>query len=259
MREASDIDDATLTFGEIKAITAANPRIKRKMEIEQEIGRLKTLKGSYLQNRYHYQNRIASIPQELQRIDEGIAGLKEDIRLRDDNKDQPIRIGNTTYGERKAAGEMLLAIVKTQQYIDKVVGNISGFDIIPCAYESFFQQQSVRLVGARTHTVSISDSEVGTIQRLENAIENLEKGIEDLQKRKQDREQELSVARQEVDKPFDHEQLLDGLNIELAEIDIELDLSKSETLVVMDTEQEENTSVIEYVPVQEYEDEAVAV
>ena len=45
VREAADIDETTLSYAEIKAITAANPKIKRKMEVDAEVSRLRLLEG----------------------------------------------------------------------------------------------------------------------------------------------------------------------------------------------------------------------
>lgn len=47
IREAEDIDETTLSYAEIKAITAANPKIKRKMEVDTEVSRLRLLEGQY--------------------------------------------------------------------------------------------------------------------------------------------------------------------------------------------------------------------
>lgn len=243
VREAADIDEATLTFSEIKAITAANPKVKRKMEIEQEMSRLRSLKGSYLQSRYHYQNRVSSIPQEIKEMEERLAGLQNDIALRNDNKVNPIRIGNKAYAERKDAGEALCALVKSQKYVDQKIGTIFGFHIIPCAYESFFRVQAVKLVGIRTYTVDISDDPVGTVRRLENALNSLENNVNDAQKKISGLQEELQTAKTQVEIPFEHEETFNSLGEELAAIDVELDLGKEETPVVLENETEkENVS-----------------
>ena len=57
VREAEDIDETTLSYAEIKAITAANPKIKRKMEVDAEVARLRVLEGQYRKNLYALQKR----------------------------------------------------------------------------------------------------------------------------------------------------------------------------------------------------------
>lgn len=46
-RICEDIDEATLSYAEIKAVATGNPLIKEKMEIDNDVQRLKLLKSSY--------------------------------------------------------------------------------------------------------------------------------------------------------------------------------------------------------------------
>ena len=46
-RTCEDIDEATLSYAEIKAVDTGNPLIKEKMEIDNNVQRLKSLKSSY--------------------------------------------------------------------------------------------------------------------------------------------------------------------------------------------------------------------
>ena len=82
IREADDIDEATLTFAEIKAITAANPKIKRKMELDTEIARLKVLEGQYKKNLYLLQDKIRrDLPFAISKQELYLENLKKDIDL----------------------------------------------------------------------------------------------------------------------------------------------------------------------------------
>ena len=51
-RSCEDIDEATLSYAEIKAVATGNPLIKEKMEIDNDVQRLKLLKASYDNQRY---------------------------------------------------------------------------------------------------------------------------------------------------------------------------------------------------------------
>jgi hypothetical protein len=42
-----DIDEATLSYAEIKAMATSNPLIREKMELDNDVQRLKLLKSSY--------------------------------------------------------------------------------------------------------------------------------------------------------------------------------------------------------------------
>src|SRR5699024_10782739 len=80
VREADDIDETTLTYAEIKAITAANPKIKRKMEVDTEVARLRVLEGQFKKNLYALQDKVRkTYPEDIRRQTLYLEHLREDI------------------------------------------------------------------------------------------------------------------------------------------------------------------------------------
>ena len=68
VREADDIDETTLSYAEIKAITSANPKIKRKMELDNELQNLRLLESRYRKNIYDLQDKIRkTYPEQIQK------------------------------------------------------------------------------------------------------------------------------------------------------------------------------------------------
>ena len=57
-RSCEDIDEATLSYAEIKAVATGNPLIKEKMEIDNDVQRLKLLKASYDLSLIHIYNKL---------------------------------------------------------------------------------------------------------------------------------------------------------------------------------------------------------
>ena len=84
--------------------------------------------------------------------------------------------------------------------------------------------------------MEISDSDVGTISRMENVTNDFEKEIKYGYERKERAEQELIVAKSEVDKPFEHQTEMETLQSELAEINAELDLGHTKENIVLEDE-----------------------
>ncbi len=232
VRVAEDIDDATLSFAEIKAITSGNPKIKRKMEIEVRLGQLSDLEKVYRDNRYAMQSQILHAPQQISEKEERIKNLQSDIALRDAHDKDLVRIGKNSFEERKDAGALLVKVVKSGEYVDKTVGYINGFKIVPQSKKgnSFY----VKLVGAGSYDVTISDSDVGTMTRLENCLIDFEARLIHAQTDKESIERELAVAKEQVDMPFEQAEEVTRLRDELAEIDTELDLGKKDEMIVMD-------------------------
>ncbi len=249
VREAEDIDNATLNFAQVKAITSGNPKIMRKIEIEQRLGQLSSLEDDYRNNRYRYQEIILHTPKQLEEFIKRKENLKKDIELRDAHKMDLIQIGNQKFLERKDAGELLVRVLKSQQYVGKTIGIFRGFRMV--ALENGLYMSSVKLVGANEYKIGIGDSGIGAITRLENETDSFEKAIISTEKESADEEAKLEKAKNEVDKPFEYAGEVESLQAELSAIDAELDLNKEETPIVLDNEAEP----VEIEPLDENEDE----
>lgn len=80
VRSAEDIDDASLSYAEIKALASGNPKVKEKMELDAKVGKLKLAKANYLSQKYELEDRILKYyPQKIRMIEERIKGLEKDI------------------------------------------------------------------------------------------------------------------------------------------------------------------------------------
>lgn len=243
VREAEDIDDTTLNYAQVKAITSGNPKIMRKMEIEQRLGQLSSLENDYRNNRYRYQEIILHTPKRLEDFIRRKENLKQDIKLRDAHKDDLIQIGKQKFAERKDAGELLVRVLKSQQYVGKTIGMFRGFRLV--AMENGLYMSNVKLVGANEYKVGIGDSGIGAITRLENETDGFEKSISSTEKERADEEAKLEQAKIEVEKPFEYAEEVESLQAELSAIDAELDLNKEEAPIVLDNEAEPEKAEIE--------------
>ncbi len=233
VREASDIDETLFSYAEIKAITSGNPKIKRKMEIEQRLGQLSVLEREYRENRYFLQSKVQHTPERIAKLVEEIEGVKEDIALRDRHKDDTIQLGKNHYEERKDAGVVLLGAVKSDAYIGKTIGFIRGFKIVPQPRTTL--GGVVNLVGAKyAYGLQLGDSDYGAILKLENVLETLEARIKNKQEEIATNEKEMADAQAAVNVPFEQAEEMESLQNELMEIDAELDLGKQETPIVLD-------------------------
>lgn len=253
VREAEDIDDQTFNYAQVKAITSGNPKILRKLEIEQRLGQLSSLENDYRSSRYHYQEIIVNTPKLLERHIQRCEKIKQDIAVRDIHKNDLIQIGNQKFAERKDAGALLLRVLKSEQYIGKTVGMFRGFKIVPMEKGAYML--NVKLVGVSEYEVGIGDSDVGAITRLENETDSFEKKILSTEKERAEEAAKLAKAQIEVDKPFEYAAEVETLQTELSAIDAELDLNKQETPVVMDDEAEPDKVEIEVLDETEEEPE----
>jgi N12 class adenine-specific DNA methylase len=231
IREASDIDETTLSYAEIKAITTANPKIKQKMELEQELSRLRTLESEYRSNKYRLQDKInTELPQRIKHTEITIDNLQADIEKRNANITDTfqIQLGNKTYTERKDAGDIFLAVINSGKYDDRIIGRLNGFDIIPVPGFTALGVKTVTIRSSGNYNIELSTSETGSIIRLENFFKTLETKLNEAQSRLLSLHNELSTAKTEVIKPFEYTETLITMTEQLAALDTELDLNKQE-------------------------------
>ena len=241
VREAADIDETTLSYAEIKAITTANPKIKQKMELEAEISRLQTLEGQYRKNKYRLQDAITkSYPQTISTLTTHIECLEKDIELRNAHRtaEFTMQIGVKHFTERRAAGDLLIPAVNSGKYDGKIIAKFCGFNLVPATGRVQMDIKDLFIQGHGRYNVEIGTSELGGIARIENALEGLDKRLATAQEQLLSANRDLETARKEVDRAFEHAETLAELNKQLAEINAELDLGKEKVeLTVVDDQQ----------------------
>ena len=249
IREADDIDEATLTFAEIKAITAANPKIKRKMELDTEIARLKVLEGQYKKNLYLLQDKIrrdlplAIIKQELY-----LENLKKDISLlnslyKPDSEEFLINVKGINYTDKKEGTKALgdaLMVAKD----DEVIAEYNGFKISLNPIILLTQERSITLSASGRYTMDIGTSSIGNMTRLDNFFKEFSLREDRVERKLEQLKKDLEDAKVQVDMPFEHKEKLEELQIELNEINAELDLNKSDDVVISEDENNNYRGVI---------------
>lgn len=244
MREAEDIDETTLSYAEIKAITAANPKIKRKMEVDTEIARLRVLEGQYKKNLFALQDKIRkTYPEEIQRQTLYLERLRTDIATVKDkfNPDVfSINVQGKTYTDKKEGGQALMDALMHNP-VDTVVAEYGGLKISLEPLMLLTIERSISLSGAGKYSMEIGQSASGLLTRLDNFLS----AFPDREARASNKliqlQSDLKVAEEQVQKPFEHREKLAELVKEQAELNAELDLNRREEVVI--DEEKEDTVV----------------
>ena len=85
-RSADDLDDAALSYAEVKALAAGNPMIKEKMDLDIQVSRLKTLKTAYNNEHYRLEDAITQgFPAEMRKTAQQLENAKADTALLQQN------------------------------------------------------------------------------------------------------------------------------------------------------------------------------
>lgn len=248
VREADDIDETTLTYAEIKAITAANPKIKQKMEVDTEVARLRVLEGQYKKNLYALQDKVRkSLPEDIQRQTLYLERLCEDIatvkaKHSADPEQFSISVLGKVYTDKKEGGLALMNALHTNK-TDTVVAEYAGLKISLNPMVFLAGERSVSLTGIGKYSMDIGESASGLLTRLDNFCKEFPSREERAENRLNQLKHDLEVAEEEIKKPFEHADRLAELLKEQAELNAELDINKREEVVMDESKEEENIVV----------------
>ena len=232
VRSCEDIDEAALSYAEIKALCAGDPAIKEKMDLDVDVARLRLMKADHQSQQYRLEDRLLKhFPQEIERNQGFLRGLEQDQATVEAHPlPEQDFIGMTIYGagytETKTAGEEILTQCKhVHDEKDKPIGTYRGFDM-SLMYNPFTNQYMLTLKGAMSHQVELGTDPRGIITRIDNALAGIPKRIEGVQNRLTDLNQQMATARSELGKPFPQEDELRTKSARLAELDAKLNMDR---------------------------------
>lgn len=233
-RSCEDIDEATLSYAEIKAVATGNPLIREKMEIDNDVQRLKLLKASYDNQRYGLQdNFMIKYPKLIKTATEKLANVREDVKARDkeliDNPEFAITIGKATYTERVDGGTMMLeAISKCKTGETTAIGKFHGFELL--VEKNFLGINYMVLRGKTEYKAELSTSPVGSMVKLENLFNGLHENIDFLEKKIEQYQNDLEASKTEYDKPFAYSKELEEKLARQCELNAQLDLENAKAV-----------------------------
>lgn len=234
VRVAEDVDESSLNYAEIKALATGDPKIKEKMDLDNEVTKLKMLEANYKSNRYRLEDKVAkNYPEEIARTEKLIESVKKDIlevepKAEGEEKFTSITIGGVKILDKKLAGERLLeAISKVKINESKVIGKYRNMDL-EVSYNFFTNEHNFSLNGAAKHSGELGTSADGNITRLDNALEKMPEKLKRLEEKLFSTKEQLENAKEELQKPFEKADELKNKVLRLAELNKLLDMGEVE-------------------------------
>lgn len=234
VRVAEDVDESSLNYAEIKALATGDPKIKEKMDLDNEVTKLKMLEANYKSNRYRLEDKVAkNYPEEISRTEKLIEAVKKDIedveaKAEGDEKFTSIIILGEKITDKKLAGEKLLeAISKVKINESKVIGKYRNMDL-EVSYNFFTNEHNFSLNGAAKHSGELGTSADGNITRLDNALEKMPEKLKRLEEKLFSTKEQLENAKEELQKPFEKADELKNKVLRLAELNKLLDMGEVE-------------------------------
>ena len=232
MRSCDDIDEQALSYAEIKALCAGDPRIREKMDLDVQVAKLKVLRGDFQNQKYRLEDKLLkTFPEEIQKQKTRIAALQQDSQIaaahpQDKENFCGMTIKGMVYDDKKAAGERLLLARQEMPNADMMLlGTYRGFEL-NIRFDSFKNEHQAVLRAELSYPVSLGDDARGNITRLDNAIDNFADRIADAENALQNLEQQKQAAEVEVSKPFAQEEELAEKSARLAELNALLNIDR---------------------------------
>ena len=232
MRSCDDIDEQALSYAEIKALCAGDPRIREKMDLDVQVAKLKVLRGAFQNQKYRLEDKLLkTFPEEIQKQKTRIAALQQDSQIaaahpQDKENFCGMTIKGMVYDDKKAAGERLLLARQEMPNADMMLlGTYRGFEL-NIRFDSFKNEHQAVLRAELSYPVSLGDDARGNITRLDNAIDNFADRIADAENALQNLEQQKQAAEVEVAKPFAQEEELAEKSARLAELNTLLNIDR---------------------------------
>ncbi len=230
VRSCDDVDETALSFAEIKALCAGDPRIKERMDLDVDVARLKLMKADHQSKQYHLEDQLLkTFPEEIEKNKGFITGLEADMATlaahpHPEDGFAGMEVRGDTLTDKENAGAALLDACKEVKGSDPVsVGSYRGF-AMSVSFDAFRQEYMLLLKGEMTHRTALGTDPRGNLTRIDNALAQMPQRLEAVKNQLDNLYQQQAAAKAEVGKPFAQEQELRDKSARLAELDVLLNI-----------------------------------
>ena len=230
VRSCDDVDETALSFAEIKALCAGDPRIKERMDLDVEVSKLKLMKADHQSKQYRLEDQLLKyFPEEIEKHKGFIQGFEADLETlaahpHPEDGFAGMEIRGDVLTDKENAGAALLDACKEVKGSDPVqIGSYRGFTM-SVEFSAWKQEYTLLLKGQMTHRTSLGTDPRGNLTRIDNALSQMPQRLEATKAQLDNLHQQQAAAKEEVGKPFSYEDDLRVKSARLVELDTLLNL-----------------------------------
>ena len=230
VRSCDDVDEVALSFAEIKALCAGDPRIKERMDLDVEVSKLKIMKADYKSKQYRLEdNLLRHFPEQIEKLKGYIQAIQEDMQMLDTHPHpQDGFAGMTVLADelmdKDNAGAALIEAAKKATGLDPVeIGTYRGFQM-SVTLEDFGKKYVLTMQGRLRHQATLGSDPRGNLIRLDNALAQMPQRLKAFQTQLDETCHQQEAAKAELGKPFPFEEELRDKTARLIFLDAELNL-----------------------------------
>lgn len=245
-RKCADVDQAALTYSEIKALCTGDERIREKLTLENQVKELQALKSEYSSTKYELEDKVNAYPEARKKLLMDIGNVSKDLETvksipyntKDGNYQVEITLGADTYSlrdeeARKAATKALtnaFAQVKGDANKNKRVniGQLANFGIEVINDGYFFDKITATLRGNYAYSVELGVSNPVNLKKIENLLFKVENVLNDKKSELNKLDIDYKTAQNMLNKPFEFEDELNSSTKRLDELTTALNIEMSE-------------------------------
>lgn len=247
-RRCDDIDEATLSYAEVKALCVGDPRIKEKMELDNEVAKLILEKSGYQQEQYRLEDMAASLTSKISNLENIIPKNQNDFLYYHKNHfvsdgDKKIFAGISINGQQYTKKDEAAEALK-QAYIKACsdgnnkytpIGEYKGFEVA-VMFDCFSREYKASLTREGTYYLDLGTD---NFTRMDNVLEKLEDICKERIERLSEHKKSLKETMEQIGKPFYKEDEYQSKTAKLAKLNAELDVDgrKDNTADIEDTKE----------------------
>ena len=230
VRSCEDIDEAALSYAEIKALCAGDERIREKMDLDVDVARLRLMKANHQSQQYRLEDNILRhFPAQIEENRGFLSGFEADMKTLEAHphpKDgfAGMEVKGDLLTDKDNAGAALLEAFKDAKGLEPVpIGSYRGF-AMSLTVENFGKNFYLTLKGQMSHRVELGKDARGNLVRIDNALAQMPERLQTVQSRLENVQAQLATAKAELGKPFPQEAELKEKSARLAELNAELNI-----------------------------------
>ena len=230
VRSCEDIDEAALSYAEIKALCAGDERIREKMDLDVDVARLRLMKANHQSQQYRLEDNILRhFPAQIEENRGFLSGFEADMKTLEQHphpKDgfAGMEVKGDLLTDKDNAGAAILEAFKDAKGLESVpIGTYRGFSM-SLTVENFGKDFILTLKGKMSHRVELGKDARGNLVRIDNALAQMPERYKTVQGRLENVQAQLATAKAELGKPFPQEAELKEKSARLAELNAELNI-----------------------------------
>lgn len=236
LRSVEDVELATLSYAEVKALASGNPKVIEKAGVDAEVARYSSLFSVWRNQRFSNESEVASLPMRIDSLNRLVHCLEEDARRAEHvltSTDLKAEIDGLPVQGREAIGDALRVAVRRARHAgvrrssEERVGQVGDLQLWLLVHPDP-DEAHVFLRGSAAHDCAAYQTGPALYSELLRVLQGMPDRWKDAAERLESLRKKLQQLQDELRRPFEHQDRLADLLARQRQLAKELDLDQDE-------------------------------